>query len=269
MHHTRHKEILQLIRKINALDGIASTRSDDTPSGTSTPSGTDVESPTERVTKRQRKKLGNGVKRDRLSIESFPKEDFDFVSLAIHGEVMETKSSQLGTHDYGNVFSAAETANQEGAVQEPSDGKTKHEDDEAVVQPPKFSRVDSPMPNTARQRKEAKLQDQGKRGGNSRKYISPTAKSREDIYNGVDPAILTRLRVEVAPANNNRLRKGLVDKLMAAIKDDLGILKGEMESTVVREKGFWAWAGKSVYGAMAETRVEIDWATGQKKKNGA
>ncbi|RDL30731.1 uncharacterized protein BP5553_10076 [Venustampulla echinocandica] len=268
MHHARHKEILQLTRKINHLDKLASAISDDSARRTSTPSGTDSNSPP-RVTKRQRKKLGNGTKADRLKVESFPMVDLDFISRAIHGAVLETKSGWEGAHNADNVINAAENGEQAEIMQD-GDADSEDEDDEADAQTPKAPSPNPAKLNTPRQRKAAKLRLQAKRNGSSRKYVAPTTRSKVDIYDRVDPLILQRLGVEVAPsAIKYRTRKELVDKLIAAIKEDLEVLRKEEEEKVVRERGFWTWAGKPAYELMAETREEIDWATGQRRGDAA
>ncbi len=103
-------------------------------------------------------------------------------------------------------------------------------------------------------------------GGGSRKFSPHHTNQRADPYDGVDPAIFFRLGIEIInPAKNSKARKDLVIKLVSSIKEDIEIIEREDKESVMREEGFWRWAGKTAYHAIAQTRTELDWATGQKK----
>jgi len=103
-------------------------------------------------------------------------------------------------------------------------------------------------------------------GGGSRKFSLHHTNQRADPYDGVDPAIFFRLGIEmINPAKNSKARKDLVVKLVTSIKEDIEIIEREDKESIMREEGFWRWAGKTAYHAIAQTRTELDWATGQKK----
>ena len=104
----------------------------------------------------------------------------------------------------------------------------------------------------------------GCRGG-GRKF-PPKVTTKADLYDGVNPAIFSRLGIEMfKPPKNSRMRRDLVTKLVAAIKADTSIIEREEEESTMREEGFWRWAGRNAYYAMLQTRENIDWATGQKR----
>ncbi|EHL01543.1 hypothetical protein M7I_2427 [Glarea lozoyensis 74030] len=104
-----------------------------------------------------------------------------------------------------------------------------------------------------------------KEGSQTRKYNPSILNKSNSIYCGVDPEIFVRLRIEVVnPAVNSKIRKELVAKLVAAIKEDLDIQTREDGESEMRKEGFYRWAGKTALQHMERTREGIDWATGQK-----
>jgi hypothetical protein len=282
MHHNRHREILRIIRQINANDqesmtltpsrideGCKSRRGSTVTSGTTT---TDTSSESKgldepKATRRERKKArktGNGVVKDRRNIEAFPKEETDFVSEAIHLSIHESKGAWEGTYVYGHKQpEAEETALTEGE----GDG----DDIKFVIENASSLSFKQPSLMTPRQRRVFKKFNapnghQIFRGG-SRKYSpSGSASSSADPYEGVDPDILFRLGVEVInPLKNSKSRKDLITKLLAAVKEDVDIIEREEQETAMREEGFWRWAGRGAYYSILQIREELDWATGQKK----
>jgi hypothetical protein len=104
-----------------------------------------------------------------------------------------------------------------------------------------------------------------KEGHQTRKYNPSILNKSNSIYFGVDPEIFVRLRIEVInPTINSKIRKELIAKLVAAIKEDLDIQAREDDECIMRKEGFYRWAGKTALKHMERTREGIDWATGQK-----
>jgi hypothetical protein len=282
MHHTRHKDILKIIRQISSIDqtsailppgkvssenkprrGSALTTITNTFTDTSSES---VGGEPSKVTKRERKKAkkaGNSItSKDRRNVEAFPKEELDFVSEAIHLTVHESKGAWEGTY----VYDHKQPESKGSTIIDDTDVDT--DIDNVAGQIDYFS-VKSPMNMTPRQRKTVKKFtssiNHSSYGGGSRKF-SPTVSPKVDPFDGLDPKILFRLGVEVAhPLKNSKPRKDLVTKLIAAVKEDIEIIEREEQESAIREEGFWRWAGKTAYYAILKTRQEVDWATGQKK----
>ena len=280
MHHNRHKEILQIIRHISAIDQASITVTPSRIDGgckprrgsvvTSSTSTTDTSSESmgldePKMTKREwkkSKKTGNGGMKDRRNIEAFPKEETDFVSEAIHLSVHESKGAWEGTY----VYDHKQPETEDIAVTEDEGDEIEFFTEQASplsVKPPSLM--------TPRQRRVVKkfnnpINHQSFRGG-SRKYspggpASPSA----DPYEGVDPDILFRLGIEVfSPTKNSKARKDLITKLLAAVKEDVSIIEREEQETAMREEGFWRWAGRGAHYNILQIREELDWATGQKK----
>jgi len=216
--------------------------------------------------RRERKKLkksGNGPAKDLNIMESFPKEELDFVSEAIHLSKYESKGAWEGTYVYDHRQPEAE----DRATIDNADAED-IQDIQSVISSIDSLSVKDPFDMTPRQRKILKKYtnpiDHSSFRGGSRKFTPQS--SRTDPFNGVDPAIFFRLGVEVEnPVKNSRPRKDLIVKLVAAVKEDIDIISREEEETKMREEGFWRWAGRAAYHAIMETRKELDWATGQKK----
>lgn len=286
MHHNRHKEILRIVRQISALDidqlgsilppGKAShdekgRRESTTTISTGTGTATDTASESTgmeeaKLTRRERKKSkknGNSTPKARRDVESFPMEELDFVSEALHLSVHESKGAWQGTYVYDHKQESfdARCAIEEEEPQTPESEMTSSVHDLAVR---------APTGLTPRQRKTLKKYmppiNHSSYGGGSRKF-SPHALLQDatDPFNGVDPAIFFRLGVEIVnPVKNSKARKDLVAKLVAAVKEDIEIITREDKETEMREAGFWRWAGKTAWHVMKETRRTLDWATGQK-----
>lgn len=218
-----------------------------------------------RKERKQAKKSGNGTSKDRRSVEAFPQEAVDFISEAIHSTVHESKGAWEGTYNYTKAESLFLTDNNSSIDENPIED----EELEVVTEKGDSLSVKAPHDMTPRQRKINKkfntpINHSSFRGG-SRKY-TPNRGMDSDLYDGVDPQIFFRLNVEVVnPLVNSKVRKDLVAKLVAAVKEDLNVIFREDEETTMREEGFWRWAGKTAYEYIKKTREDFDWATGQKK----
>jgi hypothetical protein len=283
MHHNRHKEILKIIREISALDQASATlplgnsfsgsktrRGSTLTTSTSTFTDTSSESvggEPSKLTRRERKKAkksGNSsTSKERRKVEAFPQEEMDFVSEALHLSVHESKGAWEGTYVYDHKQPETEEHN---AVIDETDMDA---DTDSVFGHINDLSVKSPTNMTPRQRKTVKKFtssiNHASYGGGSRKF-SPLATVKTDPFDGLDPKIFFRLGIEVEyPVKNSKARKELVIKLVAAVKEDIEIIEREEEETLMREEGFWRWAGKTAYHAILQTRQELDWATGQKK----
>ena len=276
MHHSRHKEILILIRKINSLDEINSPNPDGTNSlslirprrnseqsfTTSTTTTTSSEVSSEcgeegaskmkRSERKKAKKLGLGSGSKKSKIEAFSKEDTDLVSEALHLRIHETKGGRYDTYNYHNKQPEVKGLNPED--QEITD---------ILDQKANLSVKSSIIPTalTPRQRRDVKKCSTIKKHQNyhagSRKF-SLNGPSNDPLE-GLDPQIFFRLNVDLHPKKNTVARKELVSKLIAAVKNDLVILAQEDAETETRAEGFWRWAGKSAWEAIMERREGLDW----------
>ncbi|KAE9371267.1 hypothetical protein N431DRAFT_545555 [Stipitochalara longipes BDJ] len=282
MHHNRHKEILKIIREISAIEQASAmlppghTFSGSKPRRgstlttstiTFTDSSESVCGELSKVTRRERKRAkkasNNSTSKNRRKIEAFPKEELDFVSEALHLSVHESKGAWEGTYVYDHKQPEAKESS---PIVDDTD--TDMDVDDMAGQSNDLS-VKSPSDMTPRQRKTIKKFtssiNHASYGGGSRKF-SPLASPRTDAFDGMDPKIFFRLGVEVEYSlKNSKVRKELVAKLVAAVKEDMEIIEREDAETAMREEGFWRWAGKAAYHAILQTRQELDWATGQKK----
>jgi hypothetical protein len=277
-HHGRHKEILRLVRQIKALDheavlatanrilfGKPKHVSEMCSEATSSTPDTSSDGQTledSKMTRRERKKLrksGNNSIKDKTSVEVFPQEELDFISEAIHLTVHESKGAWEGMYNYDHKQpeQGEETGDEEMQDEADVEGVTSSVSDFAVR---------SPADMTPRQRKTQKkfnsAINHSSFSGGSRKFGSTKA----DPFDGLDPDIFSRLGIEIAnPADHSKERRDLATKLVEAVKDDIDTIKREGEDTVMRETGFWRWAGRATYNHIRETRINFDWATGQKK----
>lgn len=288
MHHNRHKEILRIVRQISAhdIDQLSSIlppskadnegkgrRESTTTISIGTGTATDTASESTgmeeaKMTRRERKKSkknGNSTPRTRRDVESFPMEELDFVSEALHLSIHESKGAWQGTYVYDHK---QESFDVRCTIEEDEEPRTL--DSEMTSSSIYDLAVKAPTELTPRQRKTLKKYmppiNHSSYGGGSRKF-SPHALLQEavDPFDGVDPAIFFRLGVEIVnPAKNSKTRKDLVAKLVAAAKEDIDIITREDKETEMREAGFWRWAGKTAWHVMKETRRTLDWATGQK-----
>lgn len=277
MHHNRHKEILKIVRQIAAVDqagpgtpssiavgvtaGAGKRRgSFSTPTDTSSESTFTAESV--RLTRRERKKVkksGNGTPKDKSNLEIFSTDELDFISEAIHLTRHESKGAWAGTYNYGGQkHLGTPTAEDETDLEDAGVEEIADQFEDFSVKPIALM--------TPRQRRNLKKYTT-LAGNNSfrygtRKFVPGTTNG---VYDGVEPQIFFRLGVEIAnPVQNSKTRRDLITKLVAAIKEDLGIMKREEEESTMREEGFWRWAGRNAFDAIMRTREDFDWATGQK-----
>ncbi|KAH8678978.1 hypothetical protein BGZ60DRAFT_428788 [Tricladium varicosporioides] len=280
MHHNRHKEILRIIRQIELLDTAsaiptskftpeakARRESIGTPTDTSSETFSIIEAKQTRRKRKKAKKTGIGYAKERKKVESFPQEELDFVSEALHLTVHESKGAWEGTYNYDKKPTTAEKiqgVDLESEIKE-------EEVTEIVTECSIVLNLNLKPSNeiTPRQRKVIKKYnnpiDYSSFGSGSRKH-TPNSTKGMNIYNGLDPQIFFRLGIEMfSPQRNSKARKDLVLKLIDAVSEDIGVIEREDEESAMRKEGFWRWAGKTAYHHMSLVRENIDWATGQKK----
>lgn len=277
MHHSRHKEILVLVRKIAALDepGLLNQASFDSPSqgkcrrgsafttsrATPTDTSSDFAEESTKMKKSERKKakeMGLVFTGKKRRVEAFAKEDTDFISEAIHLSIHETKGGWEGTYIYFNKQPNVEPS--------PSIPEAERDVKDIVnltaslsVQPPTTTNDLTPRQRKCVKKFSTPVKHTSYHGG-SRKF-SPNG-GVNDPFDGVDPQIFFRLGVEIAsPVKNSVARKDLITKLVAAVKNDLSIIKQEDEETTMRQEGFVRWAGKTAYQNMMMTREGLDWVS--------
>jgi hypothetical protein len=282
MHHNRHKEILRIVRQITALDKASASPSNKLGSIAKTPresstaasicaftdASSDTTLSTEHLTRKERKKAkkaGNGSTKDRQTVESFPREELDFISEAIHLTVHESKGAWEGTY----IYDSKEQPVEEDKSVSIAEGALEDKENDSFTEQSDSLSVKAPYEMTPRQRKIIKTFNtpisHSSFGGGSRKY-TPNRDRESDLYDGVDPQIFFRLGIEVVnPRVNSKSRKELVARLVTAVKEDLEIIIREDAESAMREEGFWRWAGKTAYDHIKRTREIFDWATGQKK----
>ena len=281
MHYTRHREILAIVRQLNTLDqtdlSLGSQmskkkseydkkRTDSETTSEATDAISEMSLEEENLTKRERKRAKKSKAKTRRIIDVYSQDEINCISEALHGQIHESKGAWEGTYAYDNRHLDASSANT-GTV-----GEDDEEYDEYAVQPPtQASNKEYKTPNypTPKQQKAAKKLTtvtplkQPKRRGNQQKFTPETA-YKNDPYGGVNPQIFYRLGIDVKPPSNPKIRKELIGKLIAAINNDLHVIRREEEEAVIREEGFWRWAGRNAFRNIREYREKFDWATGQK-----
>lgn len=294
MHHNRHKDILKIIREIAVLDDTTTVLPPDKSLGpkprreststtttatsytlTDTASETisvddTTQSKTRRRERKRAKKAGNGNAKDRKYIEAFPKEETDFVSEAIHLTVHESKGAWHGTYVYDHKKPTDVVAGEDETESVDQDITTGF--DALAVQSPDTlvkGYQDTPLKDlTARQRKNVlKTLTPSKyqcRGSSSRKFAAQFTAEMLDPFGGLDPQIFFRLGIDVDLPKSSKVRKDLVTKLVAAVREDVTIVEREGAETEMRAEGFRRWAGRQAYAAILAIREHLDWATGQK-----
>ncbi|KAI9051648.1 hypothetical protein LZ554_004690 [Drepanopeziza brunnea f. sp. 'monogermtubi'] len=297
LHHSRHKEILKIIREIATLDHTATVLPPDKSTGlkarrsststcTTTTSSNLTDTASEvvsvdgtiqvKITRRERKKAkkaGNGNARDRKYVEAFPKDETDFVSEAIHLTVHESKGAWHGTYVYDHkkpVIEESAGVDDNEEIEYTEESMTMEFESLAVQSPgiPSKSYTAPLKDLTPRQRKNVlktttALKYQCK-GSSSRKYATQLNAEMLDPFSGLDPQIFFRLGIDVDPSKSSKSRKDLVAKLVAAVKEDMTIIEREESETEMRAEGFRRWAGRQAYAAILRIREHLDWATGQK-----
>ncbi|KAM3065748.1 hypothetical protein ACMFMF_010678 [Clarireedia jacksonii] len=287
MHHNRHKEILSIVREINTLDGADSTlnfhfikrkssaEEKETESERASTEAAEITSEKSygetSLRRRERKKAKKSVRRGRKDVEIFSQDDINGISEALHLTVHESKGAWWGTYTYDGRFSGPLMDDAE--ILEEKEEREAEECHDYAVQPPTpaskkvFLHPKHPTPKQQRASKRMMMATppkQAKLRGHQQRFNHDAA-SKKDPYSGVDCEIFYRLGIDIDPADNSKARKELVSKLAAAIKHDLEIMRREEEETVMREAGFWRWAGRAAFRNIMNYREKFDWATGQKR----
>lgn len=280
MHHTRHKEILTIIRDINSydqtnlsLDSQLMKRKDGPDKklveSENTSETTDVTSEIsfeeENLTRRERKKAKKLGVRTRRNVEVYSQDDLNCISEILHGKVHESKGAWEGTYVYDNRRTESSLASND-VVEEDEDCDTY-----AVQSPTPASNKEYKAPNypTPKQQRAARRLmtitpiRQSKLRGHQQKFTPETA-HKDDPYGGINPNTFYCLGIDVNPPSNPKARKDLMGKLIIAIQNDLQVIRREEEEAIIREEGFWRWAGRNAFRNILEYRKTFDWATGQK-----
>ncbi|KAF7872813.1 uncharacterized protein EAF02_008884 [Botrytis sinoallii] len=281
MHYTRHKEILMIIREIKTFDqadlslgsqmmkkkdGADKKRTDSDTTSEATDAISEMSLEEESLTKRERKRAKKMGAKTRRDVVICSQDEINGISEALHGKIHESKGAWEGTYAYDNRHADTSSAFA-GPV-----GEEDEEYDAYAVQPPtQVSNKEYKTPNfpTPKQQRAAKRPTtatpsrQPKLRGHQQRFTSEAA-YKNDPYGGIDPEIFYRLRIDVKLPSNLKPRKELIGKLIAAIQNDLHVIRREEEEAFIREEGFWRWAGRNAFRNILEYRKMFDWATGQK-----
>ncbi|PQE03845.1 SAM-dependent methyltransferase -type protein [Rutstroemia sp. NJR-2017a BBW] len=264
VHHTRHKDILVLIRKIEKLDNAEQTT--DTHSTKHTkPERSCEETEMSGLRKRERKKAKKlGSKTHQNDMDIFRQEDIDHISEALHQSIHGTKAGRAGWNTYESPRARLGT-NDGRVLEEGGEDAAEGAGHNHAVHAPRFPTTKQKNATNAAKRAPNTAQfTQAKLRGNSRKY-DPNAAKSHDPHRSVHPAVFYRLGININnPTTNSSERRLLVCKLAAAIKDDLEVVTKEQEEAAMREEGFWRWAGRGAYENMMDYHEIFDWATGAK-----
>ncbi|KAB8297898.1 hypothetical protein EYC80_001684 [Monilinia laxa] len=280
MHHTRHKEILTIIREINSYDQTNLSLDSQFIKRKEGPDKKLVESETtsettgiisemsfeeESLTRRERKKAKKLGTRTRRNVEVYSQDDLNSISEILHGKVHESKGAWEGTYAYDNRRTESSLTSSD-MVEEDEDFDTY-----AVQSPTPASNKEYKAPNypTPKQQRAARRLTtitpirQSKLRGHQQKF-TPETVHKNDPYGGINPDIFYCLGIDVNPPSNPKARKDLTGKLIIAIQNDLQVIRREEEEAIIREEGFWRWAGRNAFRNILEYRKTFDWATGQK-----
>lgn len=281
MHYNRHKEILAIIREINTFDqadlSLGSQmmkrkdktdkkRTDSETTSEATDAISEISLEEEIPTRRERKRAKKLGAKTRKNVVVCSQGEINRISEALHGKIHESKGAWEGTYAYDNRYADTSSATA-GPV-----GEEDEEYDAYAVQPPtQVSNKEYKTPNfpTPKQQRAAKRLTtvtplrQSKLRGHHQRFTPETA-YKSDPYGGIDAEIFCRLGIDVKPTSNPKTRKELIRKLIAAIQNDLDVIRKEEEEAVIREEGFWRWAGRNAFRNILEYRKMFDWATGQK-----
>ncbi|RAL65598.1 hypothetical protein DID88_005270 [Monilinia fructigena] len=249
MHHTRHKEILTIIREINSYDQTNLSLDSQFMKRKEGPNKELVESETtsettdiisemsfeeENLTRRERKKAKKLATRTRRDVEVYSQDDLNSISEILHGKVHESKGA-WEDEDFDTY-----------AVQSPTPVSNKE-----------YKAPNYPTPK--QQRAARRLMTitpirQSKLRGHQQKFTPGTA-HKNDPYGGINPDILYCLGIDVNPPSNPKARKDLMGKLIIAIQNDLQVIRREEEEAIIREEGFWRWAGRNAFRNILEYQI--------------
>ena len=270
MHHLRHKNILKTVRKLAEIDedvanhligkivlhapnsedspvALATAREDKAKSNDTSPMLKQAE------WKKERKAGPPDTPSKRQDVEAFSKQDTDFISNAIHLEIHEGKGAWNGQNAVGAYSGKDELKEMEADSEAEVEARAKD-----VAKPTNSKRL--------RRVKKIAAVIKARHIYGSSKMESLRKAALNDPYDGLDPEILERLGIKVvSPHKNSPIRKELVRKLLAQVKEDVGIQAQERAEAQIRADGFWNWAGKSAYHIIMNNRENIDWATGVRR----
>ena len=263
MHYLRHKNILKTVRKLAEIDedvanhliGKITLQAPNTEDSSLTLATNHEDDATPLTLKQAEWKKGRksgapDTPSKLQDVEAFSKRDTDFISTAIHLEVHEGKGAWKGQNAV-DAYSIKDEPKEIGT------------DSEAEVEA-RAKGFGTP-PNSRRLRRVKKIAAviKGRHIYGSSKMDSLKRVALNDPYDGLDPEILERLGIKVvSPHKNSPIRRELVRKLLAQIKEDVGIQTQEKAEAQIRAEGFWNWAGKSAYQIIMNNRENLDWATG-------
>ena len=279
MHHVRHKNILQIMRKLAEIDEdiarflvekiglylpniksslpVSRTIPVGGASNSLQPDGT-IPSLRRAERKMAKKMGGSDAPKKWQDIEAFSRHDTDFISQAIHLIIHDGKGAWGGENLYDDVFSCKDGSKQ-------IDTEVDVED---LVQSFSDLAIDSATPNSRQKRNAKRISAMVKAKhahGRAKKY-SHKRSPKFDPYDGLDPQIFNRLGIKVIdPPKSSSTRKDLICKLITQIKEDLAIQAQEKVEARIREDGFWRWAGRGAYHLIMKNREDMDWATGVRK----
>lgn len=285
MHHTRHKEILTIIREINTIDQENSSfdsqmmkrkdktekkrmGSETTSEATSeiTDTISDISFEEENLTRRERKKAKKLGPRTRINVDVYSQDEINGISEALHGQVHESKGAWEGTYAYDNRRSDISPTSNDVVEEEDGDYEAYAVQPHVITSNKEYKAPNYPTPKQQRAAKKLLTitpLKQSKIRGNQQKFTPETA-YKNDPYGGIDPSIFYRLGIDINPLSNPKTRKELIGKLIVAVRNDLRVIQREEEEAVIREEGFWRWAGRNAFRNIFEYRKMFDWATGQK-----
>lgn len=279
MHYARHKNILTIVRKLAELDeGITSRlfekialQSPNSKSPERSQLGwapypnddlkSDDGSPAMRRSERKiAKKMGVlNTQNKRQEVESFSEKDTNFISNALHCTIHESKGAWGGK----NTCDAFCRHNESTEVDLEAEDKSLNTAMDAL------DLASTPPSNSKQRRKERKITAVEKAARHihtKSKGNSPKKVSKISLLDGLDPQILCRLGInDIDPPKSSAVRKELIRKLIAQIKDDLAIQAQEQTEAKMREDGFWNWAGRGAYHMIMRNREDMDWATGVRR----
>ncbi|KAL3427397.1 hypothetical protein PVAG01_00906 [Phlyctema vagabunda] len=268
MHHSRHKDILTLVRKIKELDQAEANRvapyakkqDEDSPSGmrrrrslaeATVETDSDLLSEPSRLSKREKKRQrrsGGSAGPTRVATEVFTKDDMEFVDEALH--FLPSDGRALVAPSTNDPPRRPGTRNAKEVMRLPRSNTTSS------------NQKSSHYVNNSRTAYLSKIHRHGNQGKSSR-----LSKRNLDICGEVDSEIFSRLGVELVSPYLSSRRKELVVKLVEAVKNDLEVVDQEEVEAHFRELAFYRWAGRGARIAMEEAHKNYDWATGLLSKN--
>lgn len=281
MQYARHKSILKIMRKLAELDeeiakyladkialqvpnvksqqgsSLGAARQSD---NLKTDNGSPILSRSEKKMAKKAAGVLDSASR-RQEVELFSQNDTNFISAAIHLAISKGKGAWEGKNTC-DAFSHQDEPTQI--------------DDEAESEAKSFvNAIDSlslkPTATNSKQKRNAKkllAVEKARHVRGNMKGYSPKKPTQDDLIEGLDPQIFLRLGIKnIDPPKSSAVRKELIRKLTAVIKEDLAIQAQEKAEAKIREESFWRWAGRGAYNLIMKNREGIDWATGVKRSS--